>query len=73
MLASGPGNVGAALGVDRALNGVDLVDGVVRVEPRRGAAPPTSRGPRVGVEYAGDWAARRLRFWITDDPHRSGR
>jgi len=72
-LAAGPGNVGRALGVDRALNGVDLLDGPIRVEPRHGPAPAISRGPRIGVDYAGDWAARPLRFWITDDPHVSRR
>ena len=25
-------------------------------------------GPRVGVDYAGDWAARPLRFWLTGNP-----
>jgi DNA-3-methyladenine glycosylase len=72
-LASGPGNVGQALGVDRRLNGADLLNGPVRVEPRIGPPPPVSRGPRVGVAYAGAWAARPLRFWITDDPHVSRR
>ena len=68
-LASGPGNVGQALGVDRVLNGSDLLHGPVRIEPRSGPAPRVSRGPRVGVAYAGAWAARPLRFWITDDPN----
>ena len=72
-LAAGPGNVGSALGIDRSLNGVDLLDGPVRVEPRLGTPPAVSRGPRIGVDYAGDWAARPLRFWITDDPHISRR
>jgi DNA-3-methyladenine glycosylase len=72
-LASGPGNVGRALGVDRSLDGVDLLAGPVRVEPP--AAPPrrVARGPRVGVGYAGPWADRPLRFWIADDPHVSRR
>jgi DNA-3-methyladenine glycosylase len=72
-LASGPGNVGKALGVDRRLNGVDLLGGPVRVEPRAGPRPAVKRGPRVGVAYAGPWAARPLRFWIRDDPHVSRR
>jgi DNA-3-methyladenine glycosylase len=72
-LASGPGNVGRALGVDRALNGSDLLDGPVRIEPRVGPVPRIERGPRIGVEYAGDWAARHMRYWIFDDPHVSGR
>ena len=72
-LAAGPGNVGSALGIDRGLNGVDLLRGPVRVEPRLGPRPRISRGPRIGVDYAGTWAARPLRFWITDDPHLSRR
>lgn len=72
-LASGPGNVGQALGVDRRLNGVDLMTGPVRVQPRAGPRPRTSTGPRVGVDYAGPWAARPMRFWIADDRHVSPR
>jgi DNA-3-methyladenine glycosylase len=72
-LASGPGNVGRALGVDRALDGTDLLHGPVRVEPRTGPMPSIRRGPRVGVAYAGPWAARPMRFWIADDPHVSRR
>jgi DNA-3-methyladenine glycosylase len=72
-LAAGPGNVGQALGVDRTLNGVDLIAGPVRVEPRKSLPPGVSRGPRVGVAYAGGWASRPLRFWISDDPHVSRR
>jgi DNA-3-methyladenine glycosylase len=72
-LASGPGNCGRALGVDRRLNGLDLLDGPMRVEPRLGPPPTISVGPRIGVAYAGAWASRPLRFWITDDPHVSGR
>jgi DNA-3-methyladenine glycosylase len=72
-LASGPGNVGQALGVDRGLNGIDLLDGPARLEPRTGPRPVIRKGPRVGVDYAGAWAARPLRFWIADDPHVSRR
>lgn len=71
-LASGPGNVGRALGIDRTHNGVDLLSGPVRVEPR-GRRPRVMRGPRIGVDYAGAWAARPMRFWIADDPHVSRR
>jgi DNA-3-methyladenine glycosylase len=72
-LASGPGNVGQALGVDRRLDGADLLTGPVRVQPRIGPRPRISAGPRVGVDYAGAWAARPMRFWITDDRHVSRR
>ena len=72
-LAAGPGNVGQALGVDRTLNGTDLLAGPVRLQPREGPMPPIQRGPRIGVDYAADWAASPLRFWIADDRHRSRR
>jgi DNA-3-methyladenine glycosylase len=70
-LAAGPGNVGQALGVDRSLNGTDLLAGPVWIEPRPGRSPRILRGPRVGVGYAGAWADRPLRYWIADDRHRS--
>lgn len=72
-LAAGPGNVGQALGVDRALNGADLAPGPVTIEPRLGPIPPIRSGPRIGVDYAGPWAERPMRFWIADDPHVSRR
>ena len=68
-LAAGPGNAAQALGVDRGLNGADLLDGSIRVEPRQGPPPQFEQGPRIGIDYAGEWAARPLRFWIPDDPH----
>ena len=71
-LASGPGNLGAAFGIDRSLNGVDLVAGPIRIA-RRASLPRVARTPRVGVDYAGAWARRRLRYLVPDDPHRSGR
>ena len=67
-LAAGPGNLARALGVDRGLNGSDLLAGPVHVERRSGPVPPMHSGPRVGVGYAGPWAARPMRFWIADDP-----
>jgi DNA-3-methyladenine glycosylase len=72
-LAAGPGNVGRALGVDMAHNGADLLVGPVQVEPRAGPMPRRRRGPRIGVDYAGAWAARPMRFWIADDRHVSRR
>ncbi len=71
-LASGPGNVAKALAIDRSQDGIDLLDGPVRIERRHGPAPRMASGPRVGVGYAGAWAARRMRFWCADDPHVSG-
>jgi DNA-3-methyladenine glycosylase len=72
-LASGPGNVGRALAIDRGLNGADLLSGPVWIEPRSRRPSAIDRGPRIGVDYAGAWAARPWRFWIADDPHVSRR
>ncbi len=60
-LASGPGNLAAAFGIDRRLNGADLLAGPIRLAA---AASPVEfvRTPRIGVAYAGAWAARPLRF-----------
>ena len=69
-LASGPGNVAAAFGIDRRLNGVDLLDGPVRLADGDPPARILAR-PRVGVAYAGAWADLPWRFLIDDDPHRS--
>jgi DNA-3-methyladenine glycosylase len=71
-LASGPGNLGAAFGLSRADNGLDLTDGPVWLAD--GVAPTSiERSPRIGVAYAGEWAVAPLRFSIRDDPHRSRR
>ena len=76
-LAAGPGNLAAAFGIDRTLNGADLTRGPVRLatgEPSvANGALRIVRTPRVGIDYAGPWTDRPLRFLIADDPHRSGR
>ncbi|MHA3702485.1 DNA-3-methyladenine glycosylase [Jatrophihabitans sp. YIM 134969] len=65
-LARGPARLAAALGLDRAVLGVDLLDPAspVRLEPapRRVVADV---GPRVGVNHAADvpW-----RWWVPGDP-----
>ena len=60
-IAAGPGNLAAAFGIDRRLDGADLLSGPIRLVP---ASSPVSyaRTPRIGVAYAGEWAARQLRF-----------
>jgi DNA-3-methyladenine glycosylase len=72
-LASGPGNVARAFGVDRELTGIDLLDGPMRITPPARRDVTIARGRRIGVDYAGPWAAQPMRFWIRDDPHVSRR
>ena len=72
-LCSGPGKLCQALEIDRQLDGVDLVtDDRLFVELLRQRPLPAgaiAAGPRVGVEYAGEWAAEQLRFAIADNPN----
>ena len=60
----GPGLLCRALHIDRSLNGVDLAGDVLWLE-RAGAGAPRvriARTPRIGVDYAGEWARRPWRF-----------
>lgn len=72
-LCRGPGALCRALGIDRALNGADLVRGRLRLldgpdVPSRSIA----RTPRIGVAYAGADAARPWRFVVRTSPAASG-
>ena len=64
-LCSGPAKLCQALGVDRALDGWDLTAGE-RLWLERGPGPGGEivATPRVGVDYAGPWAARELRYLV---------
>lgn len=66
-LASGPGLVAAAFGLDTGWTGLDLCDPTspLRLEP----APPdeprpvVDRSPRIGIDYAAEpWVSRPWRF-----------
>jgi DNA-3-methyladenine glycosylase len=68
-LCQGPGNLCRALGIDLAMNGVDLVTGAVRIFE----APPLqstrlAKSPRIGVDYAEEDALLPWRFYVRDSP-----
>jgi DNA-3-methyladenine glycosylase len=66
----GPGLLCRALGIDRSLNGADLLGPDLFVAaPARPASFDIVARPRIGVDYAGEWAARPLRFYIAGNPH----
>ena len=66
----GPGLLCRALGIDRALNGADLLGERLWIEkPARFVKPRITRATRVGVDYAGDWAHKPWRFYDTDSPY----
>lgn len=76
-LCSGPARLCQALAIDRSTDGLDLVGSpTLYIEPAP-PGPETPRrivaAPRIGVQYAGAWARRRLRFYLKDSPHVSTR
>lgn len=62
-IASGPGNLGQAMGVSLADNGVDLLDAgsSIRLDKVGSDCAQVAEGPRVGVSTAAD---RAWRFWL---------
>jgi DNA-3-methyladenine glycosylase len=74
-LASGPGRLAAAFGIDTTWTGLDLCDPASPLRLERD--PATDRiaddavvtTPRVGVSYAGpDWSGRPWRFSVAGHP-----
>jgi DNA-3-methyladenine glycosylase len=66
---NGPGKLCRALGITLEHNREDLRGG--RLYLLDAPAVPdrqVSTGPRVGVEYAGAWAAKPYRLWIRESP-----
>jgi DNA-3-methyladenine glycosylase len=73
--ATGPGNLCKAFGIGLDRNRDDLCDGdaalFIADRPEGARKPRIFRGPRVGVDYSGAWAARKLRFCDRDSVHLS--
>lgn len=66
----GPGLLCKAMGIDRRHNGADLCAGsLVLVPPPAPGQIVVVRRPRIGVDYAGHWARRLLRFYIKGNAH----
>jgi len=66
-LTSGPGKLCIALDIDRGLNGADLHGKQVWLDEHRSIAPKQiAAGPRIGIDYAGEDAAKPWRFWVKD-------
>lgn len=61
----GPALLTRAMGIDGRLNGHDLLGDELFVRDTRDDAPIRMvKRPRIGVDYAGHWARRLLRFYI---------
>lgn len=65
---NGPGLLCRAMGIDRRLNGHDLLSDDFTIIQGPAATIRITKAPRIGVDYAGVWARRHLRFYIAGNP-----
>ena len=73
-LTSGPGRLCLSLGIDRGLDKADLLGDRVWIEAGVSISPrQIARGPRIGIDYAEEWAGKPWRFWVKDNPFVSRR
>ena len=64
----GPGLLCKAMGLDLRQNGADLLGDELYIAESLPMPPMRIlRRPRIGVDYAGHWARRLLRFYIKDN------
>jgi DNA-3-methyladenine glycosylase len=72
-LCSGPAKLCQALAIDRSLNGIDLSEDprlfVERARRARLDDKALVNTARIGVDYAGAWAAEKLRWHLRTNPH----
>ncbi len=76
-LCSGPAKLCQALAIDRTLDGEDLTTStrIFIEKTRQGPIDPATlvNRPRIGVDYAEEWATRPLRWYIRGSAHVSVR
>jgi DNA-3-methyladenine glycosylase len=65
-LANGPGKLCRAFGIDRTSYGVDLTGS--RLYLTEGPRLRHATSPRVGIDYAGEWAGVPWRFFARENP-----
>ena len=66
----GPGLLCRAFDLNRGHDGLDLLGDRLFVAARPpGRLPAVVARPRIGVDYAGHWAKRLLRFYLKGNPH----
>jgi DNA-3-methyladenine glycosylase len=68
--ARGPALLCRAMEIDRRYTCINLTLPPLYFLPGDSPIPPNrvASGPRIGIDYAGDWAARPWRFWVADSP-----
>ena len=68
-IASGPGKLCMAMGIDKTLNGEDLTGDTLWIEDRRLEVGRIVASPRIGVDYAGEYKDKPWRFYVEGNPH----
>jgi len=68
-IASGPGKLCMAMGIDKELNGADLTGNKLWIEDRGVEVQGIEASPRVGVDYAGEYRDMPWRFYISGNSH----
>jgi len=65
----GPGLLCKAMRIDKRLNAHDLLSDDFYIAASPNAEPfPIARRPRIGVDYAGHWSKRLLRYYVKGNP-----
>ena len=68
LLASGPGRLCQAFGIERGLSGVDLCGDTLFIEDHHVSPADIVATTRIGVDYAGPWKDMPWRFYIAGHP-----
>ncbi|EKD72108.1 MAG: hypothetical protein ACD_46C00004G0002 [uncultured bacterium] len=70
MRTQGPGLLCKAMQIDKTLNAVDLTSKHFYIASDIcSESPAIIKRPRIGVDYAGEWAKKLLRFYIKDNQY----
>lgn len=68
-LTNGPGKLCAALDIDKALNGYNLLTGEALFLEDDNNTPPIVCAPRINIPYAEEYIQKPYRFYIKDNPY----
>jgi DNA-3-methyladenine glycosylase len=70
----GPGLLCNAMNIDKRFHGHDLLSSDLYIAAKKNEkSTHIIKRPRIGVDYAGHWARRHLRFYIKDNSYISRR
>ena len=69
-LTNGPGKLCIAMGIDKQMDGADLLSNHVSLEDfEKVSTSRIGKGPRIGIDYAEEWIEKPWRFWIRENPY----